>query len=499
MVSDRTNRRRKQRNRDASGIAPLPSTTGAYHELTVPGNYPFGGMSYQELTNPKPVSYDELQLMLDLDGHARGLYNVFRGPIIRGAKYVRVQEAKGGTKEAEFIHSNLLLPRHLGGTTIPFTKNVAQFCTAFVNGFKAMEKVFDPPNTVVSDGMIRLRKLAPRDSRTITFKLDRHGGFDGIIQRTSWQGQLIEEELSNKRSLYYAVNEEEVPFYGKSLFQTGYYHFDKKHKAYFIVHLALAMGALPPRLGKAAPATSVDDRMKFLDALSNLGTNAAMLIPDGFEILPEQFKTVSANLPYMELIEHHNLEMSKSFVAQFIDIGTGGGAGGGFSLSKNHADALNIAIENRMNEIEDIYNNHVIPELIHWNFGTTNFPRIEFMPLSDDIKNTMIDIFQKVLTARESPLAPEFMAALEKEMADYLGLDVEDTAIDDNQKRRVAQQQLEQAMEEANAAVGSDVKKMSVQQLLSNKQFIDWAQELSERVRNGLVIAGVTHHIEDEE
>lgn len=497
MVSERSQRRKRSSRRRALSIAPEPSRTGAYSELTVPGNYPFGGMQYQEVINAKPISYEELQLMLDMDGHARGLYNAFRGPILRGAKNVRVQEARDGSAEAEFIESNLLLPRHLGGTTIPFTKSVAHFCTAFVFGFKAKEKVFDPPGTTVDDPYIRLRKLAPRDSRTITFVTDRHGGFDGFVQRTNWQGRFIDVRLPKERALYYAVNEEEVPFYGKSLFQTAYYHFDKKHKAYFIVHLALAMGALPPRMGRAAPATTPEARRQFLDALSHLGTNAAMLVPDGFEILPDQFKGAVPNLPYVEVLQHHNLEMSKSFVAQFIDVGTGGGSGGGFSLSKNHMDALNIAIENRMNEIEDIYNNHVIPELIDWNFGTGKYPRIEFMPLTDDVRGTTIEIFNKILSARETPLAPEFLAALEKEMADYLGLDVEDEAIDQNQARRVAQQQLEQAMEEANAAVGADVTKMSVKQLVNNKDFVRWAEDFSDRVRKGFAIAGVTHDPDD--
>lgn len=493
MVSERTRRRQRSYRRRAREVAPPPNVTGAYREITVPGNYPFGGMGYEEVINTKPVSHEELQLMLDLDGHVRGLYNAFRGPILRGAKNVRIQEFKGGSAEADFINSNLLLPRHLGGTSIPFNKSVAHFCTAFVHGFKVKEKVFDPPGTTVDDPYIRLRKLAPRDSRTIKFLTDRTGGFDGIVQRTNWKGEFIDVKLPKERALYYAVNEEEVPFYGKSLFQTAYYHFDKKHKAYFILHLALAMGALPPRLGRAAPATTPEARQQFLNALSDLGTNAAMLVPDGFEILPDQFKGASDKLPYIETLEHHNLEMSKSFVAQFIDIGTGGGGGGGFSLSKNHLDALNEAIENRMYEIQDIYNNFVIPELIDWNFGTGRYPHLEFMPLTDDVRQVTIDIFQKILSARETPLAPEFLAALEKEMVDYLGLDVEDAAIDENQARRVAQQELEKAMEEANAKVGADVQKMSVKELVNNPDFVLWAQELSEKIRQGYSIGGVTH------
>ncbi len=494
MVSQRTQRRRRRRRRDQRSIAPEPGITGAYSELTVPGNYAFGGIDYRELLNQKPVRPEEIQLMVDIDGHARALFNAIKRPILRNAQrvFIKPPSKDKGLEEAEFISSNLLSPRHEGGMTIPFVKQIAHMCTAFLFGFKVFEKQFDRPGTVIDDGRIRLRKLAPRDSRTITFIVDDKGGLDGIKQRTSWRGRIIDRELNRDRMVYFAIDEEESPFYGKSIFLPSYYHFDKKHKLYYITHLALAVGAMAPRMAKAKPAIPEADKQKFLEALSNLGTNAAMLVPDGFELLDQQLASGStSSLPFMEMIRHHDLMMSQSLLAQVVDVGTSE-RGGGFSLSKNHLDMLNMAIESMMFDMGEMYNNFVIPELIEWNFGSGLYPRLVFPPLTEDIKDATSEIFHKMITARESNLSPEFAAEIEKEMADTLGLEVDSAAIEANQLRIAAQRELEKAMEEANEAIGQDVTKMSADQLLQEPKFIAWAEAYTERVRSRTLIGART-------
>ncbi len=484
MTSQRTVRRRRNRRRKESGISPLPSTTGTYSELTVPGNYAWGGVNYQEIINIKPVRHDEIQLMMDMDGHARALFNAFRRPIIRNAQRAFVKPpGKGiGKEETDFIASNLLSPRHEGGTTIPFIKTAAAQCMAMLFGFKAFEKVHDRPGTVVDDGKNRLRKLAPRDARVTTFLVDDNGGFDGIRIRTGWKGRTIDKKLKKERSVYFAVDEEETPFYGKSLFLPSYYHFDKKHKLYYITHLALAVGALSPRLAKAEGAVSDKDKKTFLEALSNLGTNAAMLVPQGFELLENKLAGNTGRLPFMDMIRHHDLMMSQSVLAQVIDVGTSE-RGGGFSLSKNHLDLLFMFLESMQYDMGEMYNNFIIPELIDWNFGSGFYPRVQYPPISDDIKKATADVFSRLIVSREKNLSPEFSAEIEKEMADVLGLEVPPERIDAHQARIIAREDIEQAMAQANDAVGKNTANMTVMELLESPEFITWSEQWSEKVR----------------
>lgn len=488
MVSDRTLRRRRSVQLKGSGLSPRP-TGSDFVERGAPGYYPFAGFQYREVANVPKVSYDELQLMIDLDGHARALFNVLRRPILRNTKraYIAPSGINEGQKEAEFIDSNLLLPRHMGGMTIPLTKVFGHMCMAFIFGFKPFLKVYDRPGSVVDDDYIRLRKLAPRDPRTISFLVDNTGGFDGFRQRVHWQGRYIDETFSRNETVYYAVDEEEKPLYGKSLFLPAYNHFDKKHKMYYVIHLALAVGALSPRLATAKGNVSNEDKEAFLKALGNLGTNAAMLVPNGFEILDTQLEGAKTGLPYIEILQEHNMEMSKSILAQAIDIGTNGGTGGGFSLSKNNFDFLVMALEGIQEDMADMFNNFIIPDLINWNFKTKNYPRLVLPPFSSEIRDLLSDTFRAVTSAREIPWSPEFMTELEKKMAGELNIEVPQQALDDNQAMRVAERELKQAMEEANLAIGKDASKVSASNLLKDPRFIKFAERLSERVRNSYV------------
>lgn len=505
MGSARTARRRRRARRRASNISLQPRSAASFSELTVPGNYIFGGIDLKELINPEVVPARDIMAMLDMDGHARALFEMMRRPIMRNTKraYIKPSGLGEGEAEAEFIHTNLLERRHMGGTEISFAKTIGQMCMAFVAGFQTFEKKWDRPGTVLDDSYIRLGKLSPRNSATVKIKVDDHGMFDGLHQETNWRGKTVNRDVPRERSCVYAINEEENPLYGKSVFLPAYYHFDKKHKLYYIVHLALALGAIPPIITSVRASVSDDDRSRYLREFSNRGTNSVFLLPQGFNIEKDnQVQPPATGLPYTEIIEHHNREMSKSVVAQFLDVGTAEG-GGGFSLSKNHMDFLVMTLEDRMNEMADVYNNHVIPELINWNFGTTNYPTLEFPPFTDEIRDLLFTLAESVVAAREVPFSAEFVAEMEKEMAKTLSFDIDEGIIDENARRRIEREEQEAALDQklaeaqieqaqnptpappsTNGASSNGSQRNNAAVLLNDPEFIKYAEKMSERVRS---------------
>lgn len=495
MVSERTQRRRISRSMIRRGVAPRPSSSNSpmYQEITVPGNYRWAGVNYSEVLRRSPVSFDQMQQMIDMDGHARAIYNSFRRPILRNTKkaYIKPHSVTAGEKEAEFIHQNLLAPRHEGGMTVPLTRVVAYMCTAFYSGFRTFEKVLDPPGTF-DDDFTRLRKLRHHDPRTVQFTVDKQGGFNGIHQKTSWRGQTIDRDLSREKVAYFAIDEEEQAFYGKPIFLPAYYHFDKKHKIYYMLHLALAVGALPPRIAKAHAGVSQDAREKFLTALSNLGTNSALMIPEGFELEENRTLVTSAGgLPYIEAINHHDVQMSKAVLMQFLDIGTSTG-GGSFSLNKNHQDFAIMTLEGIMEDMADMFNNYVIPELIDWNFGTKLYPKLVFPPFTNDTRDMMFELFGKIMTARSTNASPEFITELEREVAKELDIDIESSAFDRNLGRMTAMKELEEAVERANIEIGEKVQNMTPAELLRDEQFMEFAAAYSSKVRDIQLAARAT-------
>lgn len=491
MPSKKPRNVRRRQNRQAArmGLNPRPAT---YSQLTVPGSYAFGGLDQREIIHRSDVSYEEIQLMLDMDGHARALFNILRRPILRNMKKAEVVPPKGGGEaETAFIESNLFGMPQTGGMTIPFTKVAAHQCMAFVFGHKPFEKVFwRPGDSPAGDGYIRLRKMAHVDSKTVKYLVDNEGEFAGFVQNASWKGQMIRREVDRRRAVLFNVDEEESDLYGKSFFLPAYYNFDKKHKIYYIMHLALAVGAIPPRLAQARGAVSDEDKRVFLEALSNLGANSAMLLPPGFEVLKDIDFKATSGMPYIEAIQHHNLEMSQAVLAQVLDMGTES-SGGGFSSNKLHADTFFMTLEGVQDGMLDMWNKDTIPELVWWNFGTKNFPRVVVPDFSKEHRELIKETFDKITGSRDTIWSPEFLAEVEKDMANELGYDVDDESIMSNAKRQVQLKEIEKMASEASKAVGKDVRKENALALLEDPKFIAWAESYSGRYRESLIELGL--------
>lgn len=496
--STRNPRRRSRRKDKKLGINPPPTS---YGQVTVPGNYAWAGWDYREITKRSDISYDELQLMVDIDGHARSLYNILRRPILRNAKRAEILPPVGGGGEAEteFIRSNYFDPVHLGGMQIPFTKACAHMTTAFLFGFKAFEKMwYRPSESPAGDGLIRLRKLSPIDARTVKFRVTENGDFDGFRQVASWKGRLIDRNVDVARAAYFNIDDEEEPFYGKSLFGPAYYHFDKKHKIYYMLHLALSVGAIPPRIATSKGSASDKDRQTFLKALGDLGANSAMLMPQGFELLDKpEFKPVTG-LPFIEAIDHQNLEMSKSIVAQALDIGTGQ-QGGGFSVGKIHMDAFFMTLEGIQDSMAVMWDNQITPELITWNFGSRKFPRVYLPPFTAEHRDLLTDVFKILNVARETKVSPEFMASIEKDMAKELGFSINDVDIDEHAVEIALRQELDSAADRASKAIGEDARSKTAAELLENPRFVKWAESYAGRYRQRLLELGVIKHKDEDE
>jgi hypothetical protein len=495
LVSQRTSRRRQRRRDKERGFVNSSSQIG-FGQVTVPGNYPFAGFQSDELIRISEVKPQEIQMMLDMDGHARALFNIFRRPILKQARVARVLPRKkngsDGEKEAEFCHDMLTDPRSLGGMKTPFVKTVAQQTMAAVFGNRVFEKIWDPPGSVVDDEFVRINRLMALSNSGVTFLVEDNGTFKGIRFRATWKNETIDKTLTPERVAYISIDDEETPYYGKSLFLPAYYHFDKKHKLYYILHLALSVGALPPRIARSKMSMNDDTKKTFLNALGQLGANAAIMMPDGITLpKDEQLTGAATALPYVEAINHHNMEMSKSVLMQFVDIGTGDSGGGGFSLSKNHLDFAMMGLEHLMGEVTDMWNQQVFPELIWWNFKSKNVPILEFPTLESDTREAILEIFSKILTARETPVSPEFIAEMEKKVALEFGFELDDEEVMENQKRRIAQEELEQAMEQANRDIGAAVSKMETADILKDSGLMNymsgWWESTSRKISDRIV------------
>lgn len=395
-------------------------------ELAYPiGGDPWSVMGFEDpsiMRLRRDVELSDLRQMTQRDGHARAMLNVLTWPL-RAASRV-VEPFEDGEEEADFIRNMLELPPHRGGMTTTMDYIISSHGLAFRDGFKVFEIVNQVVEMPMPDGSVRfpetLRKLVPLPSDTIGFRYDDHGGFDGVVQTIYWKGEKRVVPLPREKCLLFTVNKEESPLEGESLFLPAYYHYDKKHRLYYIAHIAAQVGAIGLRVGKLGPSTDAA-RAKFLKGLQDLGLGGAMVAPLGAEIDVHNATSILSDI--LALIEHHDISMSKSILAHFLDVGTEGKGGLGTATTTSElGDLFVVALEAHLKNIAEGITSYLIPYYIDRNFGTQKYPTFRFEPFSDETKALLADTFKSLFSAANLPEAP-MLFEMQRRFAEALGLE----------------------------------------------------------------------------
>lgn len=462
----------EDKKKAASGPAldAVPTNSELGIEIGVEQNLPFTTPFYSEEYKKKKANDDlnellkegwedygptisQLVAMRRLDGQARALYRLLTLPIRAALSKSTFVPADGGEKEAEFIEQVFTLPPEQGGMEITFHRFMSQLLQGLFDGFAPFEQVYWQPAYGPLAGKYTLQKLAYRPADTITFVVDNSGHFEGFRQRASVNGRAIDVWIPRDRAFYYAAQEEERKFYGVSFFQSAFYHYDKKIKMYYIAHLAAQRVAVGSRVGTYPLQATTLQRQEFASNLSNLSLAQWMTIPEGFKV--ELLKD-TGTFPFLDYINHHNSQMSKSILAQFFDKESGGGSGDAklVSFGQPGDEMFMLMLRAIMDDIANSINHYIIPRLIDWNFPGGKYPKFQWAALSDDQKAQIYTSFDKLSTisAESQGVTPEFMRELEKHMAKEMGLEIdyEEIAREEEEEKAALEQQQELLAREAS-------------------------------------------------
>ena len=441
----------------APKIVQPPSERDLGMESGVDNNLPFTmpyrsaeGKSQYELFKDESEgngpTVAQLQAMRRMDGQARALYRLLTLPIRAALNQSVFLPAEGGEAEAEFITNVFTLPPQNGGMSVTFHRFMAQLLGALFTGFSAFEQVYWQPDKGPLAGKYTLKKLAYRPSETITFLVDETGGFAGLRQRAHMNGKLVDISIPADRSFYYAAQEEERKFYGVSFFQSAFYHYDKKMKMYYIAHLAAQRAAVGTRVGTVPAQATNAEKAKFYEQLGNLSVAQYMTHPENFKV--EVLKEAGA-FQFLEYINHHNSQMSKSLLASFFDQDRGGSENDSVivNYTQPEDDMFLLMMRAIMDDIAGSINHFIIPKLIDWNFNGGKYPTFSWGELSQEQKEGIAKVFDR-LSAGQPNVTPEFMRELEKKMAAELGLDIDYDEVEKREEedaKLLAQQQLAMA------------------------------------------------------
>lgn len=383
-------------------------------EVTANGSFEDHGPSIRQLVT-----------MRKRDGQARALYRLLTLPVRSALSNVTFVPADGGEEEAEFIDHVFNLPAESGGMTVTLQRFMGQLLTSLFDGFSSFEKVFWIPDNGPLKGKVTLKKLAYRPSETITFITDTHGAFQGFRQQTVRSGKTIDTFIPRDYAFYYAAQEEERKFYGVSFFQSAFYHYDMKSKTYYTAHLAAQRAAVGTRVGTIPANASSGAKAAFTRALANMSVAQWMTVPDGFKV---DILREGGSFDFLNLINHHNSQMSKSVLANFFDSTQGGGSNDSslVNFAQPGDDMFVLMLRALMDDIANQINHYVIPQLIDFNFKGGKYPQFVWGKLTDEQRASIAKIFDKIVAAGEQITVPkEFTRALEKQQATDMGLEID--------------------------------------------------------------------------
>jgi len=379
---------KKERNKDDG--AQVLSIGEFVKELGIGRDAVVG--SYNTEENPDSLKPEDYIAMQENDGEIRGIVRLLTLPIVSTPIHIIPDENDKG--ERDFIETVLMSPSQKGGMTTPLPFVISDMARAIFEGFRLYEKVAH----IIPDGKYKdkvgWRKLAPRDAQTIELKADEHGGFDGAHQSAIFGDHTVDVDIPKEKCVLFTFQKEQHWLYGESILKTAYYHYDKKHKLYYISHKKAEIEAIGLKILKVGQTKTSAERKAAEDVVDSIGVNTRITLPPGVELDVERGGGGYDPLP---LIEHHNMMIARSALTQAVSqVKYAYPYGKGTAASQY----LAMSIESIMRQMEATLNSYVIAPLIDWNFKSKSYPTIRFEKLDDSSRSFLQDVFKEIMKSK---------------------------------------------------------------------------------------------------
>jgi hypothetical protein len=390
---------------------------GMMEELGVRSDTTIG--TYEEEENPDDLTISQYIRMQNNDGTVRAITRLFAMPI--QSTQIKILPEAGGSKEKEFIETVLMGPQYEGGMSMPLPFIIADMTRAMFEGYRLYEKVAQVIKQGPYKGLIGWRKLAIRNSETIKIRSDEKGGFLGAHQTASFGMKTVDINIPPEKCFLFTFQKERHPLYGESILKTAYYHYDKKHKLYYLAHKKAEMDAVGLKILKLSKPISEAEVEAAETAIDSIGANTRVTIPQGFDL---EINRATSGYDVMGLIRHHDSQILISTLTQAMNLGSSGQYdypyGSGY---KTQSQFIMQMLESVMRSIEYTINEWVIPPLIDWNFGTGKYPKMKMMPLKDEVQSYLFAIFEDLIKKDPALIPPDFLSKITNDVAERLGIE----------------------------------------------------------------------------
>jgi hypothetical protein len=403
----------KSNDREVLSLRDMIEELGVRSETTIG--------TYQEEESPDNLTISDYVAMQNNDGTIRAITRLFSMPI--QSTPIKIIPGKNDKGERDFIEAVFLGPQYSGGMSTPLPFVIADMTRAIFEGFRLYEKVPQIIENGKHKGLIGWKKLAPRDSVTLKLRADEKGGFLGCRQTATFGTKSVNVNIPPEKCILFTFQKERHFLYGESILKAAYYHYDKKHKLYYLAHKKAEIDAVGLKILKIGKPLSEAEVSRAETAVEQIGVNSRITLPPGFELDIDRSPT---GYDVLKLIEHHDTQIALSTLTQATQMGTKSTYnytyGRGYDTQSSFIVQM---LQSVMKSMEDTLNEWAVAPLIDWNFNSGSYPKIKLMPLQDTAKQFLMSIFETLI--KKDPAAvitPAFASKLADEVAINLGLEV---------------------------------------------------------------------------
>ena len=281
-------------------------------------------------------------------------------------------------------------------------------------GAAAHEEVY-----AVDGNRVRLARLAAR--LPVTFYrwiTDLDGETLLALNQYGYRNSNFESvEIPADRLAVFTFNKEGANFFGRSMLRPAYMHWYIKHQLYRIDAIAGERNGLGiPTIEQAANA-SREDRLAAQGWVTQLAAHekTGIALPPGWKFSLQGVQGQVRDL--FNSIQHHNVEISRTALAFFMNLGQGARSSGNRALGQEMTDFFFLAVQATADQIARTITATSIQRLVNYNWdGVEHYPTLTVSNLRARSLDQTLAALSQLATANVVAPYPELAQHIAREL-----------------------------------------------------------------------------------
>jgi len=342
------------------------------------------------------------------DAQVSMLLKTVKNPILGARWYVEPHDESDQADEMAGLVEHVLFNdmRYPDGSkSKTFLQFIEEAMTMMEYGFSLFEVIHKvvTGHPVYGD-YIGLKDLAYRHPRSIEeWVLYKNGGLKAVRQVTDGDND-VDVLIPGRHLLVFTNRKEGDNYEGISELRPIYGNHFRKNVYYKIQAIGLERSANGIPVGTVNDEVALRDDFKeqfeqLKDVMEQLASHQrrSLALPPGFSITELKINHDAEKV--LKAIESENLQMAKSFLQNFMELGTGN-SGGSYSLGTDLSDMFLSGIELYAKQICANVNDVIVKRIIDFKYGEqTEYPKLRCTGINDKAGNELATMIVSLVSA----------------------------------------------------------------------------------------------------